>query len=156
MKFLAIDKNPYFISYAVFHLETKKLLCFGTVYFREKDENERLLEIWEQIEKLIKEESPNVVLTHWVNLRTTMKRDLQHIMQIKTILRLVCSRNNVAYNEFKTDGWEKRITNLKQPSAVAKLKIAKEYSPMIDNVGIANAIILGEGVVWGRLQVGKD
>lgn len=156
MKYLSIDKNPYFISYALFHLETKKLLSVGTVYFREKDENDRLVEMWEQIDKLIKEESPNVVLTHWVNLRTTMKRDLQNIMQVKTILRLACSWNNVAYNEFKTDGWEKRITNLKQPSKVAKLKIAREYSAAIDSVEVANAIILGEGVVWGRLQVGRD
>jgi hypothetical protein len=153
---LAIDKHPYFIAYALFKYETRELLTFGIVYFKEKGETERLGEIWERLESLLIETEPNGVLTHWLDLRNTLKRDLEHIMQVKTVLRKLCMDMNITYNEFRTNGWEKRITDLKQPSKISKIKIAKEYSPMIDSVEIANAIILGEGVVWNRLQIGRD
>jgi len=156
MKFLAIDKNPYYIAYALFQYESKELLSFGTVRFTQKNETDRLNEIWEKISKLLDETNPNGVLTHWLDLRVTLKRDLEHTMQIKTILRKLCSDKNITYNEFKTDGWEKRITDLKRPSKISKLKIVKEYSQDIESEEVANAIILGEGVVWNRLHVGRD
>jgi len=155
MKFLAIDKNPYYIAFALFQYESKKLISFGTVRFTQKNETDRLNEIWEKIGKLLDETNPNGVLTHWLDLRTTLKRDLEHVMQVKTVLRKLCSDKNITYNEFKTDGWEKRIINLKQPSKLSKIKIAREYDKSITDDKIANAIILGEGVVWNRLQVGR-
>lgn len=155
MKYLAIDKHPYFIAYALFQYESKELLSFGTVYFREKNETDRLNEIWRNIENLLDDTKPNGVLTHWLDLRTTLKRDLEHTMQVKTILRKLCSDRNITYNEFRTNGWEQRITDLKKPSPRAKLKIVQEYSKIIDTVEVANAIILGEGVVWKRLQIGR-
>jgi hypothetical protein len=156
MKYLAIDKSPYWVSYALFQYETKELLKFGTVYFREKDENERLKEIWVKLEVLLDETCPNGVLTHWLDLRNTLKRHLEHTMQVKTILRKLCIDKEITYNEFRTNGWEKRITDLKRPSKISKLKIVKEYSQDIESEEVANAIILGEGVVWNRLHVGRD
>jgi len=156
MKYLAIDKNPYFVSYALFQYESKELLKFGTVYFRQKDENERLKEIWVKIDALLDEMNPNGVLTHWLDLRTTLKRDLEHTMQVKTILRKLCIDKEITYNEFRTNGWEKRITDLKKPSPRAKLKIVQEYSKDIESKEVANAIILGEGVVWQRLHIGRE
>jgi len=156
MTYLAIDKHPYFIAYALFNYETKKLIRWGIVYFQAKEESERITEIWNGVESLLKETDPTIVLTHWIDLRLTMKRDLEHIAQIKTILRKLCIDRKVMYNEFKTSGWEKRITSQKKPSKAAKLKIAKEYCQMIDSVEVANAIILGEGVVYNRLQIGRD
>ena len=57
---------------------------------------------------------------------------------------------------FRSWGWEQRITDMKKPSKKAKLKIVKEYSKMIDREEVANAIILGEGVIYNRLQIGKE
>ena len=96
------------------------------------------------------------MLTQLLDLRYTMKRELEQIMQMRTILRKLCYDKNIMYNEFRTVGWEKRITDLKKPSRIAKLKIAKEYSNMIDREEVADAIILAEGVVWNRLQIGRD
>jgi hypothetical protein len=45
---------------------------------------------------------------------------------------------------------------LKRPSKISKLKIVKEYSQDIESEEVANAITLGEGVVWNRLHVGRD
>ncbi len=156
MIYLAINQNPYTIDFAAFKYESKKLLRYGTAYYHEKDNTSRIIEIWDNINELLDEIQPNIVITQMLDLRHTMKRDLEHIIQIRTVLRKLCYDKNIMYNEFRTIGWEKRITDLKKPSRKAKLKIAKEYSNLIDREEIADAIILGEGVVWNRLQIGRD
>lgn len=153
---LSIDKKPYYISFAVFDFEKRTLKKWGTIYFVEKSESERVNEIWVAIEELLNEVNPNILLTQWIDLERTTKKDLGPITQIKTALRKLCFDRNIIYNEFKTLGWEKKITNQTKPSKKSKLAIAKEYSPLIDSIGVANAIILGEGVVWNRLQIGRD
>jgi len=84
-----------------------------------------------------------------------MKKDLERIVEVRTILRLVCEQRNVMYNEFKTSGWEKRITENK-PTKKNKLKIVNVgYEIELSDIEIANAIILAEGVAWNRLQIGE-
>ncbi|GEM_PF-2823509 len=156
MIYLAIDKHPYFIAYAVFEYESKKLIRYGEIFFKEKNESDRVNEIWVKLDILIKTVKPAIIVTHLIDLKMVLKKDLEHIFQIKTILRKLCIDYNILYNEFRTYGWEKRITKLKKPSKTAKLEIAKEYSQDIESVYIANAIILCEGVVWNRLQIGRD
>jgi Holliday junction resolvasome RuvABC endonuclease subunit len=156
MKYLAINSSPYSLDFAVFKYESKKLLQYGTSYYHEKDNTKRIIEIWEDINELLDELHPNIVVTQMLDLRYTLKRDLENIMQVRTLLRLACYKKNIMFNEFRTLGWEKRITNLKKPSKKAKLKIAKEYSNLIDREEIADAIILCESVVWNRLQIGKE
>ena len=156
MIYLSINSSPYTIDFCVFDYQTKKMLRFGTAYYHEKDHTKRIIEIWNNIDELLNEIQPNIVLTQMLDLRYTLKRDLENIVSIRTILRKLCYDKNILYNEFKTSGWEKRITNLKKPSKKAKLKIAKEYSNLIDREEVANAIILGESVVWNRLQIGRD
>ena len=156
MIYLSINSSPYSLDFAIFDYESKKLLQFGTAFYKEKNHTERIIEIWNNIEELFDEIKPNIVLTQLLDLRYTMKRDLEHIMQIKTILRKLCFDKNIMYNEFRTIGWEKRITDLKKPSKKAKLKIAREYSNLIDREEIADAIILCEGVIHNRLQIGVD
>ena len=156
MTYLSINSNPYSLDFAVFNYESKKLLQWGTAYYKEKTPTERIIEIWDSIDELLDEIEPNIVLTQMLDLRYTMKRDLEQIMQIRTILRKLCYDKNIMFNEFRTVGWEKRITDLKKPSRKAKLKIAKEYSKLIDREEVADAIILGEGVIWNRLQIGRD
>jgi len=156
MKYLSINKSPYALDYTLFQYETKALITWGTIYFHEKEESKRVIEIWGKTKELLEELEPNIVLTHLIDLRYTLKRDLVLISQMKTLLRKICYDLKIIYNEFKTDGWEKRLTNLKQPSKKAKLDIAHEYNVMINRVEIANALILGEGVVHGRLQIGRD
>ncbi len=156
MNYLAIDKHPYKINYSLFQKETKKLLDYGTYCFHEKDENKRVEEIWDTIIALIDKTNPTVVLTHWVDILHIKKIDLMKVAEIKTILRKICVDKKIIYSEFKTFGWEKRITNLDKPSRKAKLAIVREYDKTIKDVGIADAIILGEGVVWNRLQIGKE
>lgn len=156
MRYLAIDKSPYAVYWALFEYESKKFVSCGSVCFWTKTETERMVEMWEGIESLLKGTNPNGVVSHWLDLRHILKKDLEHAVQVKTILRKLCYDKNITYNEFRTNGWEKRLVNMKNPSPKAKLEIARQYSPNLEDVGIANAIILGEGVVWNRLQIGRE
>lgn len=156
MIYLSINSSPYTIDFAVFQYDTKELIQYGTAYYKEKDHTNRIIEIWNNIEELLDEVKPNIVLTQMLDLRHTLKRDLEQIIQIRTVLRKLCYDKNIMYNEFKVDGWEKRLTNTKRPSKKAKLKIVREYSNLINREEVANAIILGESVCWNRIQIGKD
>lgn len=154
MRYLAIDKEPYFIAYAVF--DDKALVDYGFMVFNEKDENKRIEEIWNKISQLLKDKKPTFVLTQMLDLRYTKKEDLEKIIPIRTILRKLSLDYKTVYSEFRTYGWEKRITNMEKPSPKRKLDIARQYSDKISMVQIANAIILGESVAHGRLQIGRD
>jgi len=156
MILLSINSGPYQLDFAVFDYKTKKLLQYGTSYYHEKDSSKRINEIWESLEELLDDIKPMIIVTQLLDLRYTMKRDLEHILQIRTVLRKLAYDKNIMYNEFKTIGWEQRITEQKKPSKRAKLKIANEYSNLIDREEVCDAIILGEGVVHNRLQIGSD
>lgn len=154
MRYLAIDKEPYFIAYALF--EDKALIEHGFIAFGGKSESDRIEEIWYKLIKLIERTKPTFILTHMLDLRYTKKEDLEKIVPIRTLLRKLSIDYNVVYGEFRTYGWEKRITNMEKPSPKRKLDIAREYDENITKVQIANAIILGESVAHGRLQIGRD
>ena len=156
MKLLSINSNPYTIDFAVFDYETKSLLEYGTAFYKEKTSTERIVEIRNDLTELLEITDPVIVVTQMLDLRHTLKRDLENIMMIRTILRLLCANKNIMYNEFKSWGWSKRLTNMKRPSKKAKLKIVREYSEKIDREEICDSIILAESVVWNRIQVGRD
>jgi len=156
MKVLSINAKPYTLDISVFDYETKNLLRYGTAYYKSKTETERIVEIRDNINELLDEICPNLVVTQMLDLRHTLKRDLNNITQIRTLLRLACYERNIIYNEFRDIGWQKRLTNTKRPSKKAKLKIAREYSKKIDREQIADTIILAESIVWNRIQKGKN
>lgn len=156
MKLLSINSQPYTLDFCVFDYDTKSLLRYGTAYYKSKNETDRIVEIRDYINELLQEINPNLVVTQMLDLRYTLKRDLEHIVSIRTLLRLACYEKNIMYNEFKTWGWTKRLTNTKRPSKKAKLKIAQEYSKKIDREEIADTIILAEGISWNRLQIGEN
>ena len=153
---LAVNYSPYALDFCVFDYQTKKLLQYGTCYYQEKDHSKRIVEIWDSIEELLDDIKPTIIVTQLLDLRYILKRDLEHILETRTILRKLCYDKNIMYNEFKVNGWTKRITETKKPSKKAKLKIAHEYSKLIDREEVADVIILNESVVWNRLQYGRD
>jgi len=153
MRYLAISKTPYYVAYAFF--KGVELHQWGSVKLTEPKESKRLLE-WEQIVvDMVHDLKPQFLLTHLLDKERIMKKDLERIIEIRTILKLVSEKNNVMYNEFKTSGWEKRITN-NRATDKKKIKIIRDgYDIEIDDVEVANAIILAEGVAHNRLQIGK-
>jgi len=156
MKLLSINSKSYTLDFAVFDYQSKNLLQYGTAFYKSKNKTDRIVEIRDYINELLDEINPNIVVTQMLDLKRVLKRDLEHIVTIRLLLRLACYKRNIMFNVFKTSGWEKRLTNTKRPSKKAKLKIVKEYSNLIDREEIADAIILGESIVWNRIQIGKE
>lgn len=152
MKYLSISKTPYYIAFAVF--QSKALINYGRLSLKGENELKRLVE-WEgMVEDLILEHKPTFLITHLLDFDYMMKKDLVRLVEIKTILQIVSEKNNVIYSEFKTDGWEQRIIG--RATNLRKINFVNEgYGIEIDDVEIANAIILAEGVAHKRLQIAR-
>lgn len=152
MKHLAISKTPYYLAYAVF--DNLKLVAYGTIRHSQPSERKRLVEWEDMVISLIEDYRPTFLLTHLLNKERTMKKDIEKIVEVRTIMKLACAKHNVIYAEFKTSGWEKKITGSK-PTTHRKLKLVNDsYDLDIQDIEIANAIILAEGVAHNRLQIG--
>jgi len=157
MKYLAISKTPYYIAYALF--DSKQLELYGKELIRSTDDTLRLLEIERILADMIYKHKPNFVLTHLLDKERVMKKDLEKIVEIRTILKMTCEKMNVFYSEFKTSGWELKITGGK-PSARQKLDLINDGYKLFENeeiqdIEIANAVILAEGVAHKRLHIGE-
>ena len=131
---------------------------YGTIDFVSKKPNLRIGEINHKLGNLIDRVKPTVLLTHLLDLRWTMKKDLVKIQEIKTLLRLLCMEKNVMYTEFRTYGYEYKIFDQKKPSPKRKLDLLHEYKMCKDvtNVHIANCVFLGENVAHHNLQIGSE
>jgi len=152
MRYLAISKTPYYIAYAVF--ENKVLYDYGKIELKGDSGLKRLLEWENKVADLIVKYSPTFLLTHLLDTEYMMKKDIERIVEIRTILQLVSEKHSVIYMEFKTSGWEKRIVG--RATNLRKLRLVNNgYEIEIDDVEIANAIILCEGVAHKKLQVAR-
>lgn len=152
MRVLAIGKTPYYISYALF--DNKAFIGYGKRQIDNSNNRARILSIRGIVNDLINELKPDFMATHLMDYKRILKKDLDKIVEMRTIFRMTCYENNVMYGEFKTDGWEKRITGLR-PTNANKLKVInKGYGINVKDIEIADAIILGEGVAYNRLMVG--
>lgn len=159
MKLLAISKQVKSFAYALF--DNKTLVRYDKRFFYEFDEYKRLKEWYDYLNDIVKKHNVGMITTHWVDLKKVQKKDLQKIIQVKTIVQLVAIENKVIYLEAKMDGWEKYITNGK-PNNRAKIKIVNEGYGLDLSINylnihqgqqdIADAIILGEAVAHGRIH----
>lgn len=152
MKYLAISKTPYYIAYSVF--EDKVLVDYGKIKLNGNCDLKRLVEWESAVNEIIKKHSPTFLLTHLLEIETLLKKDIEKVVEIRTILKLLSEKNNIIYMEFKTSGWEKKIIG--RSTNFRKIQfINRSYGTKIDDVEIANAIILCEGVAHKKLQVAK-
>lgn len=155
--YLAISKTPYYIAFAVFQDQT--LHDLGKVKLTEAHELRRLVEWKEQVRDLIKKYKPQFLLTHLLDNKEMMKKDIERVVEIRTILKLVSEEENAIYMEYKTEGWEQkiigRLTNNRKINFVNEAYDLKGSDLQVFDVEIANAIILGEGVAHQRLHVSR-
>lgn len=155
MTTLSISKTPYKIAYAVAGDKFGEIKAYGTIGLASGDENKRLIE-WERaVQNLIDQFKPDFIVTHLLNRDRTLKKDIERVTEIRTILRLLSEKNKAFYAEFKTSGWEKRLLE-RTPTSLRKIKyIQNLYDNEITDVDIADAIILADGVAQQNLQIGK-
>lgn len=155
--YLAISKTPYYIAFAVF--QDQALYDLGKVKLKEAHEMKRLVEWKEQVVDLIKKYKPQFLLTHLLDTEYMMKKDMERVVEIRTILKLVSEEENAIYMEYKTEGWEAkiigRITNNRKINFVNEAYELKGSDLQVFDVEVANAVILAEGVAFKRLQVAR-
>ena len=152
MRYMAIGKTPFKLTYAVF--DGRTLMAYGKHALGATNENRRLVEWKRLIDGLIETCNPSFVLTHLLDKERMMKKDIEKIVEIRTVTKIAVEEKRKLYAEFKTDGWEWRIVG-KRPTAKRKLELVnRDYDIGLRDVDVADAIILCEGVAWQKLQIG--
>lgn len=154
MNYLAISKAPKFVAFAYFEDTTLKEV--DVRYFSEYDNVLRVKEMYQVIRDLVFQYKPSVVITHSLEIQTVLKRDLERMTELRSMIKLVSIELKCLYLEARTNGWEKYIMNGRTTKA-RKTKIIKEAYNLdfdLDLVyvhEITDAIILGEAVAHKRL-----
>lgn len=153
MRYLAITRNYPKMAYSVF--DDKTLVSVGFIKIKQKQtHSKQLYDLLAKFDKILKDLKPSIMLTH-MKYDTRISNDKEYVIEIKTLMQVACENNNVLFMEFDTNGWEYAITQ-KRVSQKRKIDfVNKGYDLSIDSIDIADAIILGEGVVWNKLYLGK-
>lgn len=157
LTYLSIAKEPYSVNYAVF--KGKSLIAYGTNDIKYSSKTGNILnEVYDIVSNLISKYKVDVVLSNLIDIIKYSKKELVDIVRNKTMIEYVSNDLGCLYVEFKTFGWEKRILNNVITSNNKVNTINRGYRLDLRNeqVAIADAIILGEGVAHNRLQIGKD
>jgi hypothetical protein len=120
-----------------------------------------MFDFYQYFKKILLEYKIGVMVLKRLDIRLIKKQELSYYYKIRGILQMLCSELGVVYMEAKTDGWELYITRGKNTNK-RKIEIMNngygvdfkinEENFKFDDVEIANAIILGEGVSRGRLH----
>lgn len=153
MRYLAITRNYPKMAYSVF--DDKTLVSIGYIKITQRETNSKQLhDLFIKFDKMLKDLKPTFMLTH-LKYDNRITNDKERVIEIKALMQLACEINNVLFMEFDTNGWEYAITG-KNITPKRKIDfVNKGYGIEIDNVNVADAIILGEGVAWNRLYLGK-
>lgn len=152
INYLSIAKSPYKVSYAVFNGTTLK--SYGEQHLKYLTYE---TDIFKFIESMIKTHNIDIVLSNEINLERYLKKDIIKLSEFRTIIKLASLLNNSLYVEFRTYGWERRLTfNKPTPkNKISTINFGYDIELKENQFEIANAIILGEGVAHNRLQIGS-
>lgn len=118
---------------------------------------ESLYQINEYLEEKIKTYKIDMVITNHTDFETIMKKDLIQLIKNETIIEFTSEKNKAVFVKFRVLGWEKRLL-ANRPTNNAKISYINtmyDLNLTKEQIGLANAIILAEGVSHNRLQVGS-
>lgn len=152
INYLSISKTPYKLSYATF--KGRVLTSYGEYNL---DYLNHELETYDRITHLIKTHNIDIVLSNLIDYEKQPKIEIQKLSEFQTIIKLSALKNNALYTEFRTYGWEKRLlfSRVTARQKVETVNFGYDIDLKYNQAGIANAIILGEGVAHNRLQIGS-
>lgn len=151
INYLAITKSPYKISYAIF--QGTQLKSYGEYHL---SYNNYEKDLYIKLNRIIKGTSTDVIVSHELNFDKYLKKDIVKLSAFSTVVKLHAQLNDCVYAEFRTYGWEKRLTFNKptNKNKVDTINFGYDLDLSVEQIDIANAIILGEGVAHNRLQIG--
>lgn len=157
---LSIEVNETNIAFSVFNGIILK--SYGLVKLTHFELPKILFEIEEKIANLIKEHKVTLLVVKQLNMARNDKEKLYQEGLVRTVIMLACARKNVVFQEYKVDGYFKKLTMGKN-TFKKKLKVLnrngieiKESSILSEDEKIlVDCILLGEGVATGKLQISK-
>lgn len=122
-----------------------------------------LNEIYTKLEQVIKETKCDIVVMKMIDLSKNGKDKLFIEGQVRGVIKLLCERNGVIYQEFKTEGYFKKLTSGKNTltKKVSLLKknniniVIDKNNDLNDTTILVDSILLGEGVAMGKLQISE-
>jgi Holliday junction resolvasome RuvABC endonuclease subunit len=157
---LSIEVNETNIAFSVFNGIILK--SYGLVKLTHFELLKILFEIEEKITDLIKKHKVTLLVMKQLNMTRNDKEKLYQEGLVRTVIMLACARKNVVFQEYKVDGYFKKLTMGKN-TFKKKLKVLnrngieiKESSILSEDEKIlVDCILLGEGVATGKLQISK-
>lgn len=151
LTYLSVVNELDKVSVVIF--KGKRLHFFEEIYLFE---NNYLKSIYEYLNEQVIRHDVNMIITNDINVVQTNKKNIIQITERQTLYKLVAQTNNILYSTFRTYGWEKRLLlgNTTNKQKVSFINSMYMLNLKTHQVGIANAIILAEGVAHNRLQIG--
>lgn len=136
---------------------------FNVVQLNEYMLERHLNEIYNKMEQIIKETKCDIIVMEMIDLSKSGKEKLLLESQVRGVIKLVCERKGVIYQEFKTDGYFKKLTSGKNTltKKVTLLKknniniVIDKNNDLNDTSILVDSILLGEGVAMGKLQISE-
>lgn len=152
MKTLALEITSEHIAYAFFdnslyqEHRVHNLNEFSLPYLLE--------EIDTYLSKILKDKKITLLVMKKIDTSKYSKELLIIESQIRGIVRLLCAKRGVIFQEYKVDGWFKKITSGKN-TYPQKVKLLKRNGIKIDKEEkmAVDLILLADGVVKGNLQI---
>lgn len=161
MKLLSINISNTKIGVSLF--EGILLKKYNIIQLNEYILERHLNEIYNKLEQLVKETKCDIIVMKMIDLSKNGKDKLLLESQVRGVIKLLCERNGVIYQEFKTEGYFKKLTSGKN-TLTKKVSLLKKNSINIvidkdndlnDTTILVDSILLGEGVAMGKLQISE-
>jgi len=161
MKIISINLENTKIGIALFNgilLKNYKVI-FLKEYLLEK----HLVEISNHIKTLIKDTKCDLLVMPMLDLSKNNKELLSIESQVRGVVKYTCEKHKVIYQEYKVDGYFKKITSGKNTMS-KKIRLLKSNDiyisvdkddELLDDTIVVDAILLGEGVATGKLQISE-
>lgn len=161
MKLLSLNINNTKIGVSLF--EGILLKKYNVILLNEYILERHLNEIYNKLEQLVKETKCDIIVMEMIDLSKSGKEKLLLESQVRGVIKLLCERKGVIYQEFKTEGYFKKLTSGKN-TLTKKVSLLKKNSINIvidkdndlnDTTILVDSILLGEGVAMGKLQISE-
>lgn len=161
MKLLSLNISNTKIGVSLF--EGILLKKYNIILLNEYILERHLNEIYNKLEQLVKETKCDIIVMEMIDLSKNGKEKLILESQVRGVIKLLCERKGVIYQEFKTEGYFKKLTSGKN-TLTKKVSLLKKNSINIvidkdndlnDTTILVDSILLGEGVAMGKLQISE-
>src|SRR5690554_2499539 len=161
MKVVALNLTNTKIGVALF--DGILLKDYQVVLLNEYLLERHLNEVYNNIEHIIEKTKCDMIVMELLDLNKNGQENLSVESQVRGVIKLACERKGVVYQEYRVVGYFKKITGGKNTLS-KKVRLLKENdidiivdrdNELNDNTILVDAILLGEGVAMGKLQISE-